>query len=361
MIWILRLVSVFVILIVIQAIFFRKIGLKSVSCRRWFSTRFAFEGDEILMCEEISNEKPVPVPLLVIESCLDRNIELSSAVELDANESNYHRSLFSLMPFSRIVRRHKVRLSKRGYYNLKSVAVSAYDLLGLSKQTVDEVITDATVTVYPSLLDIREISFPCHSFLGDAIVRRWILDDPFLNAGVREYSTSDPMKSINWKASARTGILQVNKHDYSANTRLLVLFNVDSSERQWDRPVDIGLLEYALSACATVVKTAIDNSMDVAFMSNGYSTLEKGVISEVPTGSGEQHLYAILEALALLTFNHVYSFNYFLSRLCKTGIHDTDILIISLYADSEMMEHVELLRLASNSVELMIVGEEASA
>lgn len=354
MIWVYRIIFAAIILVLAQAFFFKKLGLNSVSCKRSFSNRYVFEGEEIFLLEEITNERPVPVPLLVIESRINKNIGLSSAVELDANESNYHRSIFSLLPFSKIVRKHKIKLTTRGYYDLKSMVVSSYDLLGFSKQTIDEMLVNAIVTVYPALLDIKDLLLPCHSFLGDVVVRRWIIDDPFLNAGVREYLPTDPLKSINWKASARTGSLQINKHDYSANTRLLVLFNVDLSENQWGAPVETTKLEYALSICATAIKLAIENSMEVSFMSNGYSTLDKGSISEIASGSGEQHLYAILEALALLSFNHVFSFHYFLSQLYRTGIHDTDILIITSYVDREIDEQVELLRYGANSVEFMV-------
>lgn len=361
MIWVYRIIFVAVILISIQAFFFKKIGLKSVSCKRWFSSRYVFEGEDIYLTEEITNERPAPVPLLVIESRINKNIELSSAVELNANDSNYHRSIFSLLPFSKIVRRHKIKIVRRGYYNLKSIAVSSYDLLGISKLSVNEMPVNAVVTVYPALLDVKDILLPCHSFLGDMVVRRWIMEDPFLNAGIRSYMPTDPLKSINWKASARTGSLQVNKHDFSANTRLLVLFNVDLSEHEWGGFVESASLEYALSLCATIIKSAIENNMEVAFMSNGFNSLDKGSISHVESGSGEQHLYAILEALALLSFNHACSFHYLLSQLYRTGIHETDILIITPYIDKEIEEQIELLRYAANAVEFMMPdGGEAA-
>lgn len=352
--WILRLILIAFILIFAQKLFFKRTGLHSVTCKRWFQDRYVFAGEKTWLMEQISNAKPFPVPLLVIESRISRSIELSSAVELDANESNYHRSFFTLLPFSKILRRHPVRILKRGFYNLKSVAASSYDLLGLSRVTQDDMPVNAMITAYPPFLDINDFDLPSHSFLGDAIVRRWIVHDPFLISGVREYQQYDPMKSVNWKASARTGRLLVNKYDYSANTRLLVVMNVDMSAYQWKTSIEHEQLEYALSLCATHMKCAVENSMEVAFSSNGCSVLDETSITKVDFGSGQQHLYILLEALALLSFRRIRSFRRHLVEYNRLGIHDTDILIITHYIEPEIDEQAQLLRSRGNSVEILI-------
>lgn len=354
MIWILRLILAALILIFAQALLFKKASLHSVTCKRWFSDRYVFAGDKTWLMEQIFNNKPLPVPLLVVESRISRNIELSSAVELDVNDSNYHKSLFTLLPFTKILRRHPVRILKRGYYNLRSIAVTSHDLLGINRVN-REIPVDARITAYPAFLDAEDLSLPSHSFLGDAIVRRWIVSDPFLISGVRDYQLQDPMKTINWKASARTGRLQVNQYDYSANTRLLVVMNVDMSEEQWNVAVEEEQLEYTLSLCATLMKYAIENSMEVAFSSNGRCIADEVMEAEVGFGSGEQHLYILLEALALMDFRRVRSFRQHLGEFDKAGIHDTDILIITHYLSQEIETQAQLLRSRGNAVEIMIL------
>lgn len=357
MAWIFRLVMVTIILMVAQSFIFKRFGLYGVACSRCFSSRYSHVGDEILLSEEIVNNRPFPLPLLIVESRIDKNLELSSDVETVRNDCNYHRSVFSMMPFSKVVRRHKVKLLKRGYYDLKSIALSSYDLFGFIKVAQDEAPVNAVITVYPDFLDREIFELPSHSFLGDWVVKRWIVDDPFLNAGVRDYQSTDPMKNINWKATARTGSIKVNAHDFTANTKLMILFNTDLSEGQWGSVIDTSLLERGLSLCATYAKLAIENSIDAALASNAQSIKKKGVYAETSFGSGEQHLYAILEELALLSLEHVTSFHYFLGEFLKKGISQADILIITAYIDQEISDQVSLLRAAGNSVEFFDLKE----
>ena len=53
-------------------------------------------------------------------------------------------------------------------------------------------------------------------------------------SGVREYTYSDPLNRINWKATARTGKFKVHNLDFTANPRLMIYLNVDISENMWD-------------------------------------------------------------------------------------------------------------------------------
>ena len=72
-----------------------------------------------------------------------------------------------------------------------------------------------------------------HGWQGDITVRRWINEDPFYPAGVREYRPGDEMRRINWKAVARTGDLQVNQFDYTADRKLYLLVSMWKSRKRW--------------------------------------------------------------------------------------------------------------------------------
>ena len=54
---------------------------------------------------------------------------------------------------------------------------------------------------------------PSRKWQGDVLVKRWIMPDPFLVGGLREYRAGDPMRSVHWGASARTGRMQVKTYD----------------------------------------------------------------------------------------------------------------------------------------------------
>ena len=60
----------------------------------------------------------------------------------------------------------------------------------------------------------------CTRMLGEQESRRKYLEDPFAFASIRDYTMQDPMKNINWKASAKTGDLMVNTFTSMKNEKI---------------------------------------------------------------------------------------------------------------------------------------------
>src|SRR5699024_939189 len=148
---------------------------------------------------------------------------------LDIKHDQYHKSLFSLMPYTGIKRRHKIKCNKRGFYSLKSAAVTSGELFGV--QDVSKTLQfGVQLIVYPKLLPIDKVPLPSHSCLCDITIRRWIVDDLFIISGVREYSYGDSLNKVNWKATARVGSLQVHNNDFTAKPNILIYLNVDITE-----------------------------------------------------------------------------------------------------------------------------------
>lgn len=197
-----------------------------------------------------------------------------SAIRSGARQ--YHRSIFSLGPYSTVTRRHKVLCPRRGYYHIKSVAVTAGDLLGLAKNKSREIETDSLVIVYPTTIPISDILNDQTSFTGDVVVRRWIVDDPFMIRGIRAYTGFEPYNRINWKATAKTGELQVHDFDFTSDIRLMVLVNIDVSADQWGAAVDEMRAERALSIAASVVRYALKTALKQVFLQTpGFLTIRR--------------------------------------------------------------------------------------
>jgi Uncharacterized conserved protein (some members contain a von Willebrand factor type A (vWA) domain) len=183
----------FVLLMLLQAIFFRRIGLVRIRYDRRLSARSCFQDDEIEMVETIENRKWLPVPWLRVESQIPAGLRFGSQANLDISSGSIyqnHKSLFSLMPYTRITRRHTVKCAKRGYYRAESVTMTAGDLFGFAS-TARRIELGFELIVYPKPLLPEEWDLPTHSWMGEAVVRRWIVDDPFLIAGTREYRYGD--------------------------------------------------------------------------------------------------------------------------------------------------------------------------
>ena len=83
--------SVIVILLVFAGIctayglLLQKFGLKGLKCSRSFSRPAVFEGEEAELVEVISNDRPMLVPWLRLESRISQNLQFNRQQNPDAN------------------------------------------------------------------------------------------------------------------------------------------------------------------------------------------------------------------------------------------------------------------------------------
>jgi uncharacterized protein (DUF58 family) len=237
---------------------------------------------------------------------------------------------------------------------LGSATVTTGDLLGFANKTLSY-IPETGLHVYPIPLKVTELNLPARTFLGDAIARRFFLPDPFMPAGIREYVPGDTLNSINWKASAKTGKLVVQKCDYTSDSKLLVFFNIDYSAESWDNTgsVKTSSLEYAVRMLATVLDMSLNTGQLTALYTNAVSARDGKEIS-VPPATGKMQREELLAAMAEIRFLRTRSFHMLLREAAgdKRGY---DILIMTRYKTKEIDIEIDSLRHAGNKVEALII------
>ncbi len=336
--------------LMLQAMLFGSLGLRRVRYERTFTRRTLYAGDTAEMVETIENRKFLPVPWLRVESRMPSSFLFGKQQNLSVEGSRYHRSVFFLRPYRRIIRRHAVRCEARGVYDLSSLAMTCGDLFGLRSRSAQHTV-DLSVTVYPRLLSPEEFALPSSRWSGELIVRRWIVPDPFLYSGIREYAAGDPMRDIHWKASARTGKLQVMQRDFTASPRLLVLINVQVAEKQWNKlsEREAALIERGISLAATAAMHAIDNGIEAGLGSNGSLTggLEGETLFIAPAASPQQR-NLMMDALARLRTERQINFHTYLDAL--PGLTGLDFLIVTPYVTPLLTQRAEFLRARGNTV-----------
>lgn len=345
------------VMVLVQAWVARKWMLNGISYGRSFSPSKAFEGQEVEMVERISNKKLLPVPWLRIESKISENLQFQRQFNLDIKHEQFHKSLFSLMPYTAINRRHKILCKKRGCYRLNSAALTCGDLFGF--QDVSKVYDlNAELLVYPRLVSLEEIPFPSRSWIGDVVVKRWIVEDPFMYSGVRDYLPGDPLNNINWKATARVGSLQVHKRDYTADPKIMVYLNMDVTEDMWGPITKPWLIEKGISYAASIAQHAISQGIDTGFGCNGYIIDEPKESVRISPQSGEDQLTFLLETMARLVVDRSVTFHTFLERdigdrAAGTFTGAMDYLFITAFVTDSMASQIKQLQDMGNSVEIL--------
>ncbi len=357
------LLAVLAALLFVQGALVRRFGLRGLVYTRDFSKKAAFEGETVEMIETLGNRKLLPVPWLLTESRMSAHLRFPGdpveSAPPDRGLEAYRREAFFLMPYTKVTRSRPVTLGKRGRYEAGSVALTAGDLFGLARQSL-RMNTGAAISVYPRLLDVREMDWLSNRWQGDLLVKRWIAPDPYLMAGIREGQPGDSQRDVHWAATARTGRLQVKVHDHTSAPKLFILLNVQKSERQWADLMEYeqGVIEKGISIAASLCVRVLSAGLEVGFAANG-PIGEDTLPAMMPPASYAGRDLDILEVLARLRIARVRNFHTLLDDL--SYVTGADILILSAYDSPFIRERMEGFRLRGNSAAFLLLSEDEGA
>jgi uncharacterized protein (DUF58 family) len=349
-----------------QAAYYGKRGLYKVSYTRRFSRERVFAGEKVELVEVLANGKPLPVPWVRVESRIASSLRFKRQENLGIAMDRFHKSLFYLGPYSKITRRHEITCLDRGYYDCSLVSVVAGDLIDLAHDRRD-VVGNARLYVYPAVIRPDELPDYALKWQGEVSVRRWILPDPILINGIREYRYGDLQRDVHWIATAKTGRLQVKMRDYTVSPRTLLILNCQISETLFSamEPAQTAFIENGVSICASLAAWCVENGIDVGFMTNGANRLDEGADIRLEPRCSAAQLEKILETLALLNIKMRLAMHTLLDRQIAAGLSDMDIVIVSAYWSEALELRASRLRRMNNSVTHMpirqVLGKRAPA
>jgi uncharacterized protein (DUF58 family) len=120
--------------------------------------------------------------------------------------------------------------------------------------------------VYPKIFRLEPPDIVPNVPLGDQKVRG-LLGDPSRVSGVRDYRSGDPLRTIDWRATARSGSLLVREFEATASPRI-VLF-ADLWVPELTRTVNSNELEFLVAVVASLVVDLTDRGISVGLYSGG--------------------------------------------------------------------------------------------
>jgi uncharacterized protein (DUF58 family) len=335
-------------------------GLSRVMYERSFSEKAVYAGEKIEMIEVIGNAKWLPLPWLRVESVIPKALRFGYSDNLEIAVGSMfqnHRSLFSLMPFTQIRRRHQVECTGRGVFRLTSAALTCGDALGFEPASLLKEL-ELEVVVYPRIIPLPSIPVSAISWMGDVVVRRWIYSDPFLYAGIREYQDHDPIKRISWKATARTNQIMVIQEEFTSQPRLMLCVNVQRTSDSFQLAVIPEILEYALSVSASLCHHAHLEGLEIGFGCNGTTKHQKVEPIMMHPQSGKSYYYELLTLMAQLETECGAAFRDLLQAEVDNRHRNTDYLILSSYIDNEITELMDQLHRNGNQVGVLHLDKQ---
>ena len=216
----------FIVLFVVESIYYRLHALDRLNLKVDFSKRVANCGDDIELIEVAENKKRLPLPFIILKIEVPRALKFYDMTNTSMSDHLYREDMLTVKPFSKHTRRIKAQCTKRGYFVLPRIGITTSDLL-LTTRLNRDFPADSSLTVLPETINSDLMKMLTSVTLSELQCRRTLLTDPFSLAGIREYTPHDPMKSINWKASAKTGDLMVNQNASTCSQKVHVFVNLD--------------------------------------------------------------------------------------------------------------------------------------
>lgn len=232
-----------------------------------FLQNFVYTGERVQMTEQIENRKKMMLPVLEVGFHMDKNLAFYDCENTSVSDFTYKRDIFALLGRQRVTRRLTLDCTKRGYYRIDTSYLTAFSMLHRRRFSA-ECPADTELYVYAARTDVSELLVACERLMGSLQCAKRLYEDPFAFSSIREYTVTDPMNTINWKASARTGDLMVNTFESTLTEKVMIYLDVEDS----------GILKYehlteeAISVAASLAQKLIGRGMEVGICVNNMTS-----------------------------------------------------------------------------------------
>lgn len=274
-------------------------------------------GEGVEIYSIIENDKPLVVSYLRVHERFSKGFN---------RKSNIY-SLF-ILPYQRVKRTYKIFGLERGKYPINRIHLELGDFIGLKSKDLKFQI-DKEITILPEKQELKDTIVPMGSLNGDISVKRWILDDPLMTIGIREYTGNEPERFIHWPSSLRHGELMVKSFDFTTDNSVMILLNIETMKPSFKR-IEGEIIEEAISITRAVMEEFQGSKIPYGFACNSYnydSSYKKGHLYH--PGLGTSHLNKFLKILGDMDYKVGTFFKNTIKDIIKLQANYSTVVIIT--------------------------------
>ena len=274
-----------------------RLSLEDVEYRRELSEHRAFVGEDVHLTMHLTNEKILPVPWIEVRERLPDATPVIDSKTSPAGMPGfvYLTRTTALRSGDRLEWPVKLRTVSRGYHRLGPARLRSGDLFGLFERE-EYVGGQELLIVYPRTYSLDDLGVVSARPFGEHRGGSRIFPDPIRVVGVRDYIPGDPLKQIDWNATARANRLQSRLYEPSREHALIVALDVMTLEHTWEGS-DPVLLERGVVVAASIARDAFERRAAIGVISNGaLPDADRPV--RIGAGRRPDQLTRVLEALA---------------------------------------------------------------
>ena len=299
---------------------------------------------------------PISYLALIVGFPLSAELPAGADVHRDPSLLTLH-SVFRLWGRQTLRRSMIFSVSRRGVHAVNARAIERGDFLGIRTET-ERLSIRRELVVYPRPYAHDALTEAMGSYFGELSARRWLLRDPVLAMGVREYTGNEPMHTISWNQTARRGALTVREFDYTRSLNCCVLLSVSGLT-----PEEMELLDRCCGAARTVVEALCDQGVEALLCTNAHLSGYGGApVRSATASAGRQK--DVLDVLARATFTACSAPTELAENAMSLLSETAAFILIAPHADAETLDALQTLNAKSALGALLVavdaLGEEAA-
>jgi uncharacterized protein (DUF58 family) len=223
-------------------------------------------GEAIDTFLTIHNNKTLPAFWVFIQDHIHPHLDVEGA-------SCSYKTIASS---SKQVLKYKLHSTRRGLFRIGPTVIESCGPFGLIRRFLVGSSVDF-VTVLPPVVPIGKGLSQGQRPVHQVPRRRSIFEDPSRFIGMRDYLPGDSMRRINWRATARTGKIQVKLFEPSILTGVLLAVDMSIAAYPYTRAhkneID-PLLELTITTAASLSQYVLSGDQAVGLISNGTDAAE---------------------------------------------------------------------------------------
>ncbi|GAC1319249.1 MAG: DUF58 domain-containing protein [Chloroflexota bacterium] len=342
-------------------------AVTGVEYDRNFTVTRVFPHDETDLLIRIANRKLMPLAWFRISDCihirggsrkhrLNQSLEISGRVELVEQHLSALVNQGGVGPFTELTRTVHVKALRRGVYALGPAHIETGDPFGLFTREVT-LGRETELIVYPRRIPSDDVGPSFWASIGALTRRRTLFEDPTMLAGSRDYQPEDPLNRIHWKATARTGDLQVRVHDPTTTSEVMIVLNVHTHPHAW-QGVDPERMEASIEVAASIASWMLGRKFAVGICSNG-AVADAERTDRVGASASPHQEATVLEHLARLSYAAGYAAPDLLRREANTLGPHSSIVFVTPVITPEILVEIQSARLR-NRVSVAYCGRVAA-
>lgn len=301
---------------------------------RWYlnyvGNHFAFqnEKEKIHLSQEdngelrliFSNGSKLPIVHALVEFSIDDLVEVISVNKWVGKQYQFEMSIRANQKETFIL---PMKALTRGVAKMKGLKIKIFDPMRLASFTLTYDFIRKEVVIYPQrkpVLGIDHLMLPIEGYNPH---QTSIFQDLTSPIGTREYTPSDPLKYIHWKASARTGKLQTKVFEKTMGMSWTIVILLDREVTKEARIELEKQLSYVATICFEAQKRGVDTEIFINMKPMGRS-----MVHHLEPGHDRMHFIKAMEFLALIQIHHIKTLPTDALGEIDRGFHHPNVIMV---------------------------------